>query len=153
MRSISVVLGTTLLLVACGDDRPAADPPPQPAPAATAATAEWRAALAPDPDHAQIRGSATARSETGQTVVNVELAGGEPGAVHPWHIHLGDCGTHGDYFHDEDAYPPLQLDGNGTGTASAHVPAELRAGEAYNVNVHGARDHDVSVACGELRRG
>jgi hypothetical protein len=87
------------------------------------------------------------------TMVTVEMVGGDPGAIHPWHIHLGRCGEHGDYLGDSKTYPPLALDVQGRGTARTTVPDELQPDQAYHVNVHGADDHDATVACGEMRRG
>jgi hypothetical protein len=156
MRRFLGYVGLAVLLAGCGEERPATESPQlqqeqEPA-AATTSAAQWNAALQPTEDQAQLRGSAAAEGQQGRTEIRVELAGGAPGASHPWHIHLGPCGTHGDYFHEPEAYPPLQLDDQGRGTARAMVPEELQPNQSYHVNVHGADDHEATVACGELRQ-
>lgn len=158
MRPRLLVLSSVLVLTACSGDRQEtrdASPAVQPAALRDTASAgtQWRAVLEADPRFPQARGTVTATTEQGQTVAVIELAGGSPGATHPWHIHQGACESDGDYFHDSEAYPLLQLDDEGRGTSRATVPEELEAGQSYHVNVHGADDHDATVACGDLRRG
>jgi hypothetical protein len=152
MRIPGLVATVAVLLAACGNDRPAADARPDAAPSVSQTEPSWSAVLRPGPEHRQVSGSATARALQGETEIAVEFFGGQPGAVHPWHVHQGTCGSDEGYLHEPDVYPPLELDQQGRGSARVTVPAAVQPGQSYFVNVHGMEDHDETVACGALSR-
>ncbi len=112
---------------------------------------EWNADVQPVGD-TEVRAAVRAVTAPGQTAVAINLAGGEAGATHPWHIHRGTCETGGPIVGDPAQYPPLRPTAAGGATATAHIRAQLVPGEDYHVNVHRSPEllQEV-VACGDLR--
>jgi hypothetical protein len=112
---------------------------------------EWNAEVQPR-DDSGVRATVRAASGPGQTAVAINLAGGEVGGTHPWHIHRGTCATGGAIVGNPAAYPPLRPTSAGAATATAHIRVQLVPGEDYHVNVHRSPEQLGQIlACGNLR--
>ena len=102
------------------------------------------------PGHS-VHGNARAVASVGRTVVTLDVEGGQPGAVHPWHVHTGPCGSRGGIVGDASDYPPLALDGDGEDREVATLDLQLTDDAEYHVNVHRSpQDMGTIVACGRL---
>ncbi len=112
---------------------------------------EWTANVAGQGAFASLTGRTVARVIAGQTTTTVNISGGVPGSRHPWHIHSGNCGTGGPIVGDPNAYPPIVIGEDGTGTATAQVMVQLNEAQRYHVNFHeSAANLATIVACGQL---
>ncbi len=110
----------------------------------------WDAEILPQ-SSSTVRGSLTALANSAGTGVSVSIAGAEANSVHPWHIHIGDCGDGGPILGDPGAYPVLRVGSDGSAGASASVDVTLDELEDYYVNIHESpSDMGTIVACGEL---
>ncbi|MEW5929907.1 MAG: hypothetical protein AB1941_20835 [Gemmatimonadota bacterium] len=110
----------------------------------------WNATLA-SRGGSPVRGTSTATVRGDHTVAAISITGGTPGAVHPWHIHEGACGSGGPIVGTPNAYPPLQTASNGAATAEAHLMLKLNEARSYHVNVHASpTDMGNILACGDL---
>ena len=139
------------LLLACGGGR-----------AASIDTSElgvgdrWNATLATP---AQLTGAVqvtgtgwmAADEDRTHTRAGASLSNATPGGEHPWHVHVGRCGSNGAIVGDASAYRPLKVGGNGRAEATAELNLPLpRSGEFY-VNVHAsATNLGTIIACGNL---
>jgi hypothetical protein len=113
---------------------------------------EWTATLTGTPGHEEVRASARAASGFGRTAVAINLAGGEAGGAHPWHVHTGACGSGGGIVGPANAYPLLRPGTGGSAAASAEVRVELMPDQQYHVNVHRSEAQmETIIACGDLR--
>ena len=98
-----------------------------------------------------VRGNARAVASVGRTVITVNLENGEPGAVHPWHVHQGECGSRGPIVGDAGDYPRLALDGDGDDREVATLDVQLDDDGDYYVNIHRSPEAmGTIVACGAL---
>ena len=98
-----------------------------------------------------LRGNARAVASVGRTVVTLNVERGDPGAVHPWHVHTGACGSGGGIVGDAGDYPQLVLDGDGEDREVATLDLQLSDDAEYHVNVHRSpQDMGTIVACGRL---
>lgn len=98
-----------------------------------------------------VHGRARAIASVGRTVVTLNVEDGEPGAVHPWHVHEGRCGSGGAIVGDAGAYPQLALDGDGDDREVATLDVQLSDDADYHVNIHlSPQDPGTIVACGAL---
>jgi hypothetical protein len=112
---------------------------------------EWSATVAPRGD-GEVRANVRVATAPGQTAVSINLAGGEPGGAHPWHIHNGTCASGGSIVGDPAAYPVLRPNSAGAASAIAHVGVQLVPGSSYHVNVHrSAQQLNQIIGCGDLR--
>lgn len=99
----------------------------------------------------QVRGLANAVATLGRTAVTVEIENGTPGAVYPWHVHQGRCGSNGPIVGSEADYPAITVGADGRERAVATLRLQLRDDTDYYVNVHlSAQQLGVIVACGAL---
>jgi hypothetical protein len=113
---------------------------------------EWNANVTGTEAYQDARATARAVSGPIQTAVAINLAGGQAGGTHPWHIHEGTCASGGPIVGDADAYPMLRPGSAGTATATALVARVLVPGQNYHVNVHlSPTALGTIVACGNLR--
>jgi hypothetical protein len=116
----------------------------------------WHANIASPPDLAgavQMSGSASMAPGTkrGTTEIVMKLGNSSPGGVHPWAIHLGQCGADQGVFGALDNYSPLSVNSNGTGVSSATVGLDTPAAGNYFVSVQAsAANRDLTVGCGNL---
>src|SRR5581483_11173466 len=86
----------------------------------------WHARIASPAELAgavQMSGSASMAPgvKRGTTEIVVRLGNTSPGGVHPWAIHLGQCGQDEGVFGALDNYAPLRVGSDGTGVSSATV--------------------------------
>ena len=151
LLSVSAVSLSGLLVLGCGGGR-----------AASINTNElgvgdrWNATLATPAQligAVQVTGTGwmAADEDPTQTRAGAALANATPGGEHPWHVHVGRCGSNGAIVGDASAYRPLKVGGNGRAEATARLNLPLpRSGEFY-VNVHAsATNLGTIIACGNL---
>lgn len=111
----------------------------------------WTATLVGTSAFPGVSGTATATATGTQTVVTATIEGAAAGSVLPWHIHFGTCDDDQGIVGGAAAYPSLEVDGTGSATATANVPAGLQVAVPYFVNVHASpADLATIVACGAL---
>jgi hypothetical protein len=116
----------------------------------------WHASLATPANLAgavQMNGSASMApgTKTGNTTVSLNLANATPGGLHPWQLHLGQCGSDQGVFGNADAYHAAKVGRDGHATSSATVPIETPTTGSYFVIVRASAANDaVTVACGNL---
>jgi hypothetical protein len=102
-----------------------------------------------------IAGKATVEPGTsaGTTVATVSLTGAKPGAVYPWHVHVGKCGMTpgGKVWGDPPAYKPLTAGSDGTAKGTATISMAVPTSGDYYVNIHASpSDMGTIVSCGNL---
>jgi hypothetical protein len=116
----------------------------------------WHARIASPSDLAgavQMNGSASMAPgvKRGTTEVVMKLGNTSPGGVHPWAIHLGQCGEDEGVFGALEDYPPLRVGADGTGSSKASVALDTPSAGDYFVSVQASpANHDLTVACGNL---
>ena len=116
----------------------------------------WHASIASPPELAgvvQMSGSASMSPgrKQGTTNVMLKVANSSPGGLHPWAIHLGQCGADAGVFGALDNYQPLSVSSDGTGLSSAIVGLETPTAGNYFVRVQAsAANSGMTVACGNL---
>ena len=116
----------------------------------------WHATLASPADLAgavQMNGTATMApgAKGDNTEVVLVLANATPGGVHPWQLHLGQCGADEGIFGAADEYQPVTVDRSGRALATATVPLQTPTTGRYFVIVHAsAANAAMTVACGNL---
>ncbi|HEU5303836.1 MAG TPA: hypothetical protein VFU40_04250 [Gemmatimonadales bacterium] len=116
----------------------------------------WHANLATPAELAgavQMNGSASMApgTKSGNTTVSLDLANATPGGLHPWQLHLGQCGLDQGVFGNADAYRPAKVGRDGRAKSSATVPIETPTTGSYFVIVRASAANDaVTVACGNL---
>ena len=122
-----------------------------------ALASRWTATLATPPELAgalQIRGTAWMgykEKDSTQTHAQVSIENAAPGARHPWHVHIGQCGNDQGIFGPADKYPVLKVGGDGRADADAFLPVPLPHQGQYFVNVHAsATNMGTIVACGNF---
>lgn len=104
--------------------------------------------------HEGASGTVTADVRDGETIINVELAGGVEAQSHSWEILEGRCdteddGTLGGLF---ATYPDIEVNAQGHGVASTTIGSTLEAGQQYHVNIYHPEDDDMVLACGDLQQ-
>jgi hypothetical protein len=147
--------GLILLALAgasCGG-RKAVEIDPNSQPIAT----RWNGTLSTSPELVgvvQLRGSAwmgADEKEPNRARARVDISNAVPGAVHPWHVHRGQCGSDQGILGPADAYNPLKVGDNGRASSEAVLPIPSPKAGDFFVNVHAsARNMGTSVACGNL---
>ena len=81
----------------------------------------------------------------------VAIENAPPGGEHPWHVHVGQCGSDQGIYGPADAYPLLKVGGNGKADATAKLDLPMPATGQYFINVHASRANmGTIVACGNL---
>jgi hypothetical protein len=101
----------------------------------------------------QMSGSASMApgSKRGTTEILLRLGNTSPGGVHPWAIHLGQCGSDEGVFGALESYPPLLVGSDGTGDSMATVALNTPTGGDYFVSVQASpQNRQLTVACGNL---
>jgi hypothetical protein len=90
-------------------------------------------------------------TKRGTTEIVMKLGNSSPGGVHPWAIHLGQCGADEGVFGALDNYSPLSVNSNGTGVSSATVGIDTPTTGNYFVSVQAsAANRELTVGCGNL---
>ena len=152
MRAPTVVLGSTVLLAACGGHRPVEIDPQQ-----QAAGSRWNATLATPAALSgamNLRGRGWWASEQGnasRSRAQVDIANAVPGGDHPWHVHQGQCGSNGPIVGPATSYRSLEVNGDGKATATADLPVAMPTSGQYYINVHASANNMATIiACGNL---
>jgi hypothetical protein len=153
LRSVAV-LAAALTLGACSAFQPkSAD---RMRTADTTLNSSWHARIASPSDLAgavQMNGSASMAPgvKRGTTEIVMTLGNTSPGGVHPWAIHLGQCGADEGVFGALEDYPPLRVGTDGTGSSTATVALDAPTGGDYFVSVQASPSNpQLTVACGNL---
>lgn len=111
---------------------------------------DWEASLA-SVNNSGVRGSAGVQSVGVGSGVRISIEGATVGGQHPWHVHVGRCGSNGAVVGSGSAYPVLQVGSDGRASANATINVALRENESYHVNVHrSTTDMGTIIACGNL---
>lgn len=116
----------------------------------------WHARLATPTELAgavQIRGTASMApgKTSGNTTIMLDLANATPGGLHPWQLHLGQCGSDYGVFGAPELYRAAKVGRNGKATSSASVPLITPTTGSYFVIVRASAANDATtVACGNL---
>lgn len=98
-----------------------------------------------------VRGSSRAQAVGVGTGATITINNATPGAVHPWHVHVGTCATGGGIFGDAGDYPALTVAADGNASANATIDVALNEQSSYHVNVHRSpTDLGTIIACGDL---
>jgi hypothetical protein len=89
--------------------------------------------------------------DTMETLAHVEISNAPPGGRHPWHVHKGQCGSDQGILGPADAYPLLEVGGDGKAEKDAKLPIPAPMQGQYFINVHAAPNNmGTIVACGNL---
>ncbi|HEX3273594.1 MAG TPA: hypothetical protein VHR43_01960 [Gemmatimonadales bacterium] len=136
-------------LAGCGGHSVKIDPNAQPV------ATRWNALLTTPAGLAgalQIRGMGwMGGKDESKVEAHVEITNASPGGRHPWHVHLGQCGTDRGILGDAKAYPILKVGGDGKADADAELDVPLPLQGQYFVNVHASPTNmGTIVACGNL---
>jgi hypothetical protein len=148
-------IGLALLgfaLTSCGGGKPV-----EMSPDAQSVGTRWNAVLNTPPELAgvaEIRGQGWVAADPknqGQIVAYVSISNAVPKAVHPWHVHRGECGSDQGVAGPADAYPPLKVKDDGRAEATAHLATSLPRTGRFFINVHASpKNMKTIVACGNL---
>jgi hypothetical protein len=148
---LSILLGFAMAAAACGGKNVEIDPDQE------LVGTRWNATLATPTNLAgavQVKGSGWMAGEKGGTTKTrafVSIQNAVPGGEHPWHVHLGQCGTDLGIFGPADAYGPLQVGSGGQAQESAELSLPVPVAGQYFINVHASRNNmGTIVACGNL---
>jgi hypothetical protein len=115
------------------------------------ATTDWHANITGIGSFAGLTGTSdVVLASDGQSfTATTELANATPGAVYPWHVHVGACP--GGAIIGEEEYPALVIASDGTAIATATITSGLDVAVPYSVNVHLSPDNlPTIIACGTL---
>lgn len=94
-----------------------------------------------------VSGTATLREESGNTVVTLSMAGGNPAVPMPAHIHEGSCPGVGTVAHALNSVS----NGTSTTTLTGVTIASLKAQMPLAINVHESTENVGNyVACGTV---
>ena len=153
-RSLAL-MAATLMLGACSMFHP--KPPADEVNAADVnLNSSWHAMIASPANLAgavQMSGSASMApgAKRGTTQILLRLGNTSPGGVHPWAIHLGQCGADEGVFGALDSYSPLLVGSDGTGVSNATVAINTPSSGDYFVSVQASpQNQQLTVACGNL---
>jgi hypothetical protein len=126
-------------------------------PNAVPLSSRWNATLATPPELqgvVQASGSAwmgKGEKDASKTQAHIEIANAVPGARHPWHVHIGQCGSDQGVLGEPDAYPVLKVGGDGKAKADAYLPMPTPQTGQYYVDVHASSGNPQTlVACGNM---
>ena len=151
-RLTTAIAAAALTIVACGGNKAV-----EINPAAKPVGSRWNAVLATPAAMAgavQIQGTAWMGSEVGnaqETLAHVSISNAAPGGEHPWHVHIGRCGTDQGIFGPPEAYGILRVGEKGLAEGDATIPLALPRSGEYFVNVHASKENmGTIVACGNL---
>jgi hypothetical protein len=86
-----------------------------------------------------------------QTHAHVSIRNAAPGGEHPWHVHVGRCGTDQGIFGPPESYGILRVGDKGLAEGDATIPLAFPRAGQYFVNVHASKENmGTIVACGNL---
>lgn len=148
----AVLLGLALAAPACGGGRNVEINPER-----ERGGTRWNASLSTPATLAgavQLKGSgwmAGDEDDTTKTRAYVMIQNAVPGGEHPWHVHMGQCGSDRGIFGAASAYEPLRVGSDGSAEERAELQVPVPATGQYFVNVHASRNNmGTIVACGNL---
>ena len=148
----AVLLGLALAASACGGGRNVEIDPER-----ELTGTRWNASLSTPANLAgavQLKGSgwmAGDEDDTTKTRAYVMIQNAVPGGEHPWHVHMGQCGSDRGIFGAASAYEPLRVESDGSAEERAELQVPVPATGQYFVNVHASRNNmGTIVACGNL---
>ena len=149
-RLTATALALATSLAACGPSTSTGGSVPVPI-TASRASAHWMATLAPV-GASTVRGTATVHSMNDRQTVQIQIVGGAPSGVYPWHIHSGSCADGmSPIVGAPQLYTALGAGGDGSASLTTDVPVALDGSQRYHVNVHASpSDMGTIVACGDL---
>jgi hypothetical protein len=118
----------------------------------------WTATLASPSNLAgvvQIRGYAwmapATTMDSARTLTTIQISNAGSGGVHPWAVHLGQCGNDGGILGSERAYPLLRVGGNGVAVATVTQAVPSPRSGSYFVEVLASPANTATViACGNM---
>jgi superoxide dismutase, Cu-Zn family len=143
-RKVGSILAVAAILVAACNGAVDTTPPTQ---------FEWQTALVGGAGWEHLSGESSVEWTEGLVGFHAtaRIAGDEEGAVRPWHIHFGTCGTGGGIVGADGDYPRLAVGADGTAQVSIQVAQPLSTATSYHVNVHQSESQmEVIIACGDL---
>jgi hypothetical protein len=145
------LLGLALAAMGCGGKKVEINPESE------LVATRWNATLATPTQLAgavQVKGSGwmeADKGDTSKTRAFVSIQNAVPGGEHPWHVHLGQCGSDRGIFGPADAYGPLRVGSNGQAQESAQLQVPVPTTGQYFINVHASRNNmGTIIACGNL---
>ena len=153
MRSMLAagLIAAAAVLAGCGGHGVRIDPDAQPVAKRWNATLSTPAGLS---GALQVRGTGwmgVREKDATKTEAYVSIENAAPGGRHPWHVHLGQCGSDQGILGPADAYPVLKVGGNGKADATAKLDLPVPATGQYFINVHASPENmGTIVACGNL---
>lgn len=136
----TVFLLPLLALAACNDDSPTEPRNPE----------HWRAELVGTDGYDEIEGQVSVESTSSRIEIEIVLSGIEADVEYTWEIAGGTCEDPGDPLGDEDDFPGLTGDEDGSATANATVGVGLVSGEDYHTSVRIAESPETIIACGDV---
>jgi len=101
----------------------------------------------------QITGTASMAPGTDgrKTSITVNVTNATPGGLHPWEVHLGQCGADQGIFGPVEEYRPIKISNDGKGEATVVVPIPTPTYGNYFVLLHASSmNRETIVACGNL---
>ena len=101
----------------------------------------------------QIKGSAAMVPDRNRekTRVSVDISNATPGAVHPWRLHRGQCGSDEGVVGDADQYKALKVNDDGRASGTTTVEFETPTTGSYYVSLGASpANAETVVACGNL---
>ena len=145
------LIASAAALGGCGGRSVQIDPDAKPVASRWNATLSTPAGLA---GALQVRGTGwmgLREKDSSKTEAYVAIQNAAPGGQHPWHVHLGQCGSDQGILGAADAYPVLKVGGDGKAEATAKLDIPLPATGQYFINVHASpANMGTIVACGNL---
>jgi hypothetical protein len=148
----AILVGLALTAAACGGGKKVEIDPN-----GEMVATRWNATLATPTQLAgavQIKGTgwmAAEKGDTTRTRAFVAIQNAVPGGEHPWHVHLGQCGSDRGILGAAGAYQPLRVGSNGQAQESAVLQVPVPAAGQYFINVHASRNNmGTIIACGNL---
>jgi hypothetical protein len=101
----------------------------------------------------QITGSASMApgSNGKETLVTINVTNAVPGGLHPWEVHLGQCGSDQGIFGSIDQYKPVKIGKDGRGTESAGISMPTPTYGSYFMLLHASTgNRETVIACGNM---
>lgn len=149
MRRLALVPGLLLMVTACSRA-------PRINQAEIAVGDRWNAVLStPAALVGAVRVTGTgwlgADQDPSMSRAGITITGAFAGAEHPWHVHVGRCGSNGEIVGDVSAYRTLKVGGSGRAESTALVALPFPRSGEYYINVHASPANLATViACGNL---
>ncbi|HEU4955972.1 MAG TPA: hypothetical protein VFT28_15405 [Gemmatimonadales bacterium] len=147
----AIILGLALVATSCGGKKVEINPESE------MVGTRWNATLATPTQLAgavQVKGTGWMADEKGDTTKTrafVSIQNAVPGGEHPWHVHVGQCGSDRGIFGAVGAYQPLRVGSNGQAQESAVLQVPVPTTGQYFINVHASRNNmGTIIACGNL---